>query len=183
MHEFEFYFSFYGLLLGLSAATLVVRFADALGEHGKRRIGLLAPLLGIFVLLDVSSFWIWAWRARDFFEISYMQMYVGLIIAVAYFISASSAFPREGSDWTSLDDHYWHRKRMVVLGVLAANAMLIAHATFARPEIFDRGFIVEGVALFVPLMALLFTKKAAVDLTLLIWLCLYYLGGALILQW
>ena len=69
MHEFEFYFSFYGLLLGLSAATLVVRFADALGEHGKRRIGLLAPLLGIFVLLDVSSFWIWAWRARDFFVV------------------------------------------------------------------------------------------------------------------
>jgi len=50
MNEFEFYFSFYGLLLGLSAATLVVRFADVLGEHGKRRLGLLAPLLAIIYL-------------------------------------------------------------------------------------------------------------------------------------
>jgi hypothetical protein len=183
MNEFEFYFSFYGLLLGLSAATLVIRFADVLGEHGKRRIGWLAPLLGIFVLLDLSSFWIWAWRARAFFEITYMQMYVGLVIAVAYFISASSVFPREGSDWQSLDDHYWDRKKVIILGLTAANAMVIAHAAFARPEVFDRDFIFLSAAYWPPLLALLFTKRSMIDLTLLSWLCIHYVAGAIILRW
>ena len=183
MNEFEFYFSFYGLLLGLSAATLVVRFADVLGEHGKRRIGLLSPLLGTFVLLDLSSFWIWAWRARSFFEITYTQMYVGLVIAVAYFISASSVFPREGSDWGTLDEHYWDRKKVIVLGLTAANAMVVAHAAFARPEMFDREFIILQAAYWPPLFALLFTRKSLVDLILLSWLCFHYVGGALILGW
>jgi hypothetical protein len=183
MSEFEFYFSFYGLLLGLSAATLVVRFADVLGEHGKRRIGLLAPLLGTFVLLDLTSFWVWAWRARASFEISYVQMYVGLLIAVAYFISASLAFPREGSDWTTLDDHYWARKRLVLSGILAANVMLLTHAAFARPEVFDRDFVLESLGYWPALVALLFTKKRAVDLVLLGWLCVNYVGGAILFHW
>jgi hypothetical protein len=183
MNEFEFYFSFYGLLLGLSAATLVVRFADVLGEHGKRRIGLLSPLLGVFVLLDLSSFWIWAWRARAFFEITYTQMYVGLVIAVAYFISASSVFPREGSDWVTLDEHYWVRKKVIILGLVAANAMLLVHAAFARPEVFDGDFIILQAAYWPPLLALLFTRRSRVDLILLGWLCFHYVGGALILGW
>lgn len=183
MDQFEFYFSFYGLLLGLSAATLVVRFADALGEHGKRRIGLLAPLLGIFVLLDVSSFWIFAWRSRDYFEINYIQMYIGLLIAVAYFIAASQVFPREGSDWTALDDHYWARKRIVLAGVLAANSMLLVHTAFSRPEIFGRDFLIHSLGYWPPLIALLISRHRIVDTALLAWLCVYYVGGAVVLRW
>ena len=135
------------------------------------------------MLLDLSSFWIWAWRARAFFEITYMQMYVGLVIAVAYFISASLLFPREGSDWETLDEHYWARKKIVTLGIMAANAMVLIHAVFARPEAFDQDFIIIQAGYWPPLIALLFTKKSLVDLILLSWLCFYYVGGALILGW
>jgi hypothetical protein len=84
--EFDFYFSFYGLLLSLSAGTVIIRFADVVGERRGRQIGFLAPLLGLFVLLDITSFWIWAWRARTAFQINYAYMYFGLAIAVAYFL-------------------------------------------------------------------------------------------------
>ena len=106
MDQFNFYFSFYGLLLSLSAGTVIIRFADAVGERKGRQIGYLSPLLGVFVLLDITSFWIWAWQARAAFQINYSNMYLGLGVAVAYFFSASQVFPKETGDWKSLDEHY-----------------------------------------------------------------------------
>ena len=51
MSAFEFFFSFYGLLLGLSVAELVGGFARVLHEKQRIRFGWLTPMLGIFVLL------------------------------------------------------------------------------------------------------------------------------------
>lgn len=183
MNEFEFYFSFYGLLLGLSAATVLTRFADVIGEReDRKKVGWLSPLLGMFVLLDLSSFWIWAWRARETFTISYSQVYLGLFVAGAFFFSASLVFPaRQRVD--SFDEHYWSHKRMVLVGIMLANSILLLHAAFVRPEVFNFGFFIEYSAYWPVLIALLFTKNRVVDLALLFWLCIYYVGGSVIFGW
>jgi hypothetical protein len=181
--EFDFYFSFYGLLLSLSAGTVIIRFADVIGERRGRQIGLLAPLLGLFVLLDITSFWIWAWRARSAFQISYAYMYFGLAIAVAYFFSASQVFPKETGDWRSLDDHYWKRKRFVLPGIIFANVAVIAHGVVVRGSTLDRKFWLEQPFYWLPLLSLLLTRKKALDLLLLSELCAFYVGGSLIFGW
>lgn len=183
MDEFEFYFSFYGLLLGLSVATVVMRFADVVGERRRRSIGWRAPLLGVFVLLDIASFWIFAWRAREGFAVTYAQVYFGLMVAATYFFSASLVFPSERSEWSSLDDHYASNKRLVLPGIMLANALVLGQAWKVRPHIFDFDFLLESLAYWLPLVALWFTRSKAVDIALLAWLCFYYVGGSLLLNW
>lgn len=183
MGEFDFYFSFYGLLLSLSAGTVIIRFADVVGDRRDRQIGFLGPLLGLFVLLDITSFWIWAWRARTAFQVNYAYTYFGLAIAVAYFFSASQVFPKETGDWNSLDEHYWKRKRYVLPGIIVANVAVIAHGLAVRMASLDSKFWYEQPFYWVPLLALLFTRKKAIDLALLTALCVFYVGGSLILKW
>lgn len=182
MQPFNFFFSFYGLLLGLSAGTVIVRFADAIGEHRARLIGVLAPLLGFFVLLDITAVWIWAWRARAAFQITYEYMYFGLAIASAYFFSASQVFPKDSRDWKSLDEHYWARKRYVVPGIAFANAAILAHGVLVRGSDLDRSFWLQQPFYWVPLIALMFTRKKWVDITLLAVLCLHYAIEAVLLR-
>lgn len=183
MDQFSFYFSFYGLLLSLSAGTVVIRFADAVGERHGRQIGILAPLLGIFILLDITSFWVWAWKSRDTFQISYTYMYFGLAVAVAYFFSASQVFPKEAGDWKSLDEHYWARKRYVLPGIMVANIAVVGQGLLFRTQGFGRFFWGGQLFYWVPISVLLFTRKKWVDVALLIELCLTYLVGAMILGW
>lgn len=183
MDQFSFYFSFYGLLLSLSAGTVIVRFADAIGERHGRQVGVLAPLLGIFVLLDITSFWVWAWKGRAGFGITYPYMYFGLAVAVAYFFSASQVFPKETGDWKSLDAHYWARKRYVVPGIMVANLAVDAHGVLIGGQRFHQDFWVEQLFYWVPISALLFTRKKWIDVALLVELCLAYLVGATILGW
>lgn len=61
MSNFDFVFTLFGLLLGLSLAEVLGGFGRALQKRRKVRIGWLTPLLGLVVLLDVSSFWLVAW--------------------------------------------------------------------------------------------------------------------------
>jgi hypothetical protein len=181
MDQFDFYFSFYGLLLSLSAGTVIIRFADAIGERRGRAIGLLSPLLGTFVLLDITSFWIWAWRARSAFQISYGYMYFGLAVAVAYFFSASQVFPKESGDWKSLDEHYWARKLYVLPGIMVANIAVIAQGGSARNWDFTPHFYFAQLWYWLPITALLFTRGKWIDTALLVLMCLSYLIASILL--
>jgi hypothetical protein len=183
MGEFDFYFTYYGLLLSLSGGTVIIRFADAVGERSGRKIGLLSPLLGIFVLLDITSFWIWAWRVRQSFHVTYAGMYFGLAVAAAYFFSASQVFPKENSDWKSLDEHYWARKRFALPGIILAIAAVFTHGLIMRPYNFDRAFFLQQPFYWVPLVALMFTRNRWVDVALLGELCLFYTLGSVIFHW
>src|SRR4051794_12173839 len=51
MTEFEFLFSVFGLLIGLTLVEIAIKFADAVDAHSRRPIGVLTPLLALFVLV------------------------------------------------------------------------------------------------------------------------------------
>ena len=55
MSEFEYFFSFYGLLLGLTVAEVAVGFANAIDAHKQRPIGRLTPLLAILAITTWMS--------------------------------------------------------------------------------------------------------------------------------
>lgn len=106
MDEFGFYFSFFGLLLGLSVAEAANGLANAIANRRKIAMGILTPLLALFVLLDISSFWLIAWVNREHAIISWTTIFCGLAVAITYYLSAALIFPRSGQKYTSLDDHY-----------------------------------------------------------------------------
>lgn len=126
MSAFEFFFSFYGLLLGLSVAVIATGLATAIQHRRKIRIGWLTPLLALFVGLDIASFWDSAWVNFRHLPFSYGMLIAGLAIALVYFIAASLVFPHDLDDGQSLDDHFWANKKVVLLLTIAANVIGVA---------------------------------------------------------
>lgn len=118
---FEFFFSFYGLLLGLSVAVIATGLATAIQHRKKIRIGWLTPMLALFVGLDIASFWDSAWVNFRHLPFSYGLLVGGLAIALVYFVAASLVFPHDLDDGQSLDDHFWANKQVVLLLTTAAN--------------------------------------------------------------
>ena len=164
MSEFEYFFSFFGLLLGLTVVELAIRLADAIDMHRRRPIGILTPLLAIFVLLDISSFWLFTWSARDVIVIDWPVIFFALWLALLYFLSAALIFPRSEGDWQTLDEHFWARKHLVLGGILSANVILhLLLFTRAVPEIHEFWFFVHKFIYFGPLIwALVARKRSAV---------------------
>ena len=120
MSAFEFFFSFYGLLLGLSVAAIAVGVATAIQHRKRIRIGRLTPLLGLFVILDIATFWVNAWEYRDLQEVSFEMALGAATVALLYYFASTLVFPKQG-DHDSLDAHILQHRRMIVGCVIASN--------------------------------------------------------------
>ena len=167
MSEFEFLFSVFGLLIGLTFIEIAIKFADAIDAHAHRPIGILTPLLALFVLLDVASYWLFAWSVRELLHVRWRTVFVALTFAMTYYLSASLIFPRSEGDWKTLDEHYWRRKRLVIGGVLLVEGSTMAwQLTRAIPALDDYWFWFYQLPYYVPMIALLFTRSRRTDIAL-----------------
>lgn len=128
MNAFEFAFSLFGLLLGLALAEGLGGLARALKARHRVRIGWLTALLGLFVSLDLVTFWAYAWVLRDQIPASFPVLFYGFVTTALYFIAAACVFPNETDEWQDLDGHFFRQRRLVLGGTFIANAMLLAAA-------------------------------------------------------
>jgi hypothetical protein len=177
MSPFEFYFSFYGLLLGLSVAEVTGGFANALSARRAVTIGWLTPLLATFLMLDIASYWLTAWATREAVtEISLELLFAGLIVAVTYYLAAALIFPRQIAEWPILDDHYWAHKRFVLGGVLVANLIVMGLlVSVVSPPLRDPLFYLFHVPYWLALAGLLASRSRRLDTVLLAVLIANYL--------
>ena len=183
MSEFEYYIAFYGLLLGLSVAEVASKFLNAIGARRVLKIGWLTPALAIFIFLDITSFWIYAWSVRDALTISWGTMFMGLIVALSYYFAAGLAFPRDISEWSDLDEYYWEHKRIVLSGILVANLISFTVALMYRRAPLDLAFWFNQSTYFPPLILLFITRRRLADLILLGILIAGYLVTVYIPSW
>ncbi|MGA0546230.1 hypothetical protein ACO2Q1_13230 [Brevundimonas sp. VNH65] len=141
MSAFEYFFSFYGLLLGLSVAAVVGGFANVLHERARVRFGWLTPLLAVFVAVDIATFWSQAWVIFRGAPFNLALLVVGLTIAAVFYVAASITFPRmsaDSSERVNLDDHFWAHRRTIFACVMAAN--LIVALLLIPLALVDEGF-------------------------------------------
>ena len=175
MSEFEYFFSFYGLLLGLTVAEVALGFANAIDAHKHRPIGRLTPLLAVFVLLDITSFWVFTWSARNVIEINMATLFAALVISLSYFLSAALVFPRRPEEWASLDEHFWQRRRLVFGGIILANVMLRAlQLTRALPGLSDFWFYFHNGSLLAIYAGVWFAKSRRLMFFFLGWAVLFH---------
>ena len=125
MSPFDYFFTLYGLVLGLSVSVIATGLAAAIQHRRSVRIGALTPLLAAFVCLDIASFWETAWQAFRGLPFSYGLLVAGLVIALVYFVAASLVFPHRIEDGLALDDHFWANKRPALLLTTTANTLLV----------------------------------------------------------
>ncbi|MGJ7040344.1 hypothetical protein J2Y63_003607 [Shinella sp. BE166] len=117
---FAFMFGFYGLLLGLAVAEVASGFSRAYDERQTRGMGIVAPLFGILLLLDLITFWMNAWAYRELAEVNYMLAYVVALVALLYYFAATQVFPK-ATEKDTLDNHIMEHRHVVVFCVLASN--------------------------------------------------------------
>lgn len=192
MSPFELVFALFGLLLGLAIAEVLGGFARAYRIRRSRkavRIGWLTPLLGLFVVLDLTSFWIVAYGARDQLSANYLTLIVVLGIVGIYYLAATLIFPEDPDEWPDFDDHYDRQNRAVLLGLLAANVAswigLIALEIVApAPETEITGAdIVDGITglgVLILLIALIVVKSRRWNVAILAILVSMLVVGAVI---
>lgn len=180
MTEFEFFFAFFGLIFGLIVAEVAIKFADAIDGHAHRPIGILSPMLALFVLCDVTSYWIFIWSIRDAIYISFGTVISALAVAISYFLSAGLIFPRSEKGWATLDEHYWARKRYVLSGIIFASLLLVGfQMTRTMPRLDDVWFFVWQAAYYGPIAILWFSRNRRVNIAALVVLVCYYPFDAL----
>ena len=167
MSDFEFLFAFFSLLVGLIVAELATKFAEAIEAARDRPIGLLTPLLALFVLLDITSFWLFAWSMQTELRISWRTVFSAMSIAIVYFLAASLIFPRNPIRWANLDEHYWERKRLVLAGVVAVN-IIVMTLSLRRllPSWSDGWFFFYQGTYFIPAAILLLSRSRRLDLAM-----------------
>jgi hypothetical protein len=145
MDQFEFFFTFYGVLLGLALAELLLGFANLLRERVQPKWGLLTPLVGLLVLVEISATFLDAWRKLQGIELSLAGFAVPTLIGIAYFVAAVMTVPRQVEDWPSLDDYFFARRRWIAGLLIAANLL---HGATELPFLAraDRSAVLEYLA-------------------------------------
>jgi len=120
MTSFEFAFSLFGLLLGLSLAEVLGGFARVL------RVRTVTPLVGLLLMIDLVTFWSNAWEMRAAIPPSFGALLFGTVIASVYYLAASLVFPMAVTEWPDLDAFFLRHKAQVMGGVMAANLLVTA---------------------------------------------------------
>jgi hypothetical protein len=167
LSQFEFIFTLYSLLIGLSLVELLsglgrtlkarLHVDDAIGS--AFRIGWLTPLLGLFVMLDLLSFWSAAWAVRDIISVTGTTLMAIMLFASSYYLAAHLVFPETIPVDGDLDPHYF-RVRRIVMTVLFVLLLVQLGFYLSQPALAPR--------LAAPLPLLLTTTLAALMLAVCI---------------
>lgn len=163
MTAFEFFFSFYGFVLGMSVAVIAIGAARAFKHRKTVRVGWLTALLAVFVALDIATFWDQAWVNFRHLPYSYGLLVAGLATAVVYFIAASLVFPDETDrthEATSLDEHFWANKRAVLLLLVLANLLGAGAAFWANLDRENGMMLMQSYAVTIALYLILVLPAA-----------------------
>ena len=169
MTVFEFIFSLYSLLFGLALAQVFGGFGNTLQERHKLHVGWLTPLLGLFVILDLTSFWEIGWQMRGISRPYFLLLMGCVLLAGIYYLAARLVFPRNFVEWPDFDVYYFRHKQWVYGGILLCN-LIAAAGLLATGSIFMRtptGFA-NDLTYFVLLIALLAVRGKRASIVLLI---------------
>lgn len=186
MDEFEVFFSFYGLLLGLAAAEILSS-VGALAREGSLRAMRPQPaLLALLTFLLICATWIDAWTIRATFTLDFRSLWAPIGAATAYYLAAVVVLPRRVADWQDADSYFHSRKRFVVASLVLAELFVkamftpeLAKRLGTEPAVFWLFHVPLNVAIFIAFAAMFFARSrraniAAISAQILIFTIPYW---------
>ncbi|OYX05759.1 MAG: hypothetical protein B7Z12_02550 [Caulobacter vibrioides] len=114
MSAFEFYFSFFGLILGIAVANVAIGFGRLWRARGQVRVGACLPLLGVWLLCHAVLNWSSAWHSLQAVPVSPTSLFIGLFVSLPYVLVSTVMFPEDAERAGSLDDFYLSHSRLVM---------------------------------------------------------------------
>ena len=179
MDAFNFAFSLFAILLGLSLAEVLAGFARAMRVRETVRLGWFTPLLAVVVMLDITSFWTGTWELRDYIKAQYGYLVVGLIVTGIYYLAASIVFPPHGENPSDFDSHYFAHRRQVFAAVAFCNLVTFTVADFVFPWAWAMPSLVSLILFYVLLAAGFISSNRVVNSIVLWGLIIFYLISGL----
>lgn len=158
MSGFEFYFSFFGLLLGLAVANVATGFGRLWRAKGKVAIGYCVPVLGALLLAHAVLNWVSSWQTLQQVPVSTLSFMVGLFVALPYVLVSTVMFPDGDDVWPSLDAFYLAHSRLVMAALMIPTlAGMVGYVL-----VFGRHYSAGG-------LAHIFVVSLLVPIVLLLW--------------
>jgi hypothetical protein len=172
---FEFVFSLYSLLFGLALAQVFAGFGNTLQERHKIKVGWLTPLLGLFVIMDLTSFWATGWGMREMFRPDFLFLLCGVLVAGIYYLAARLVFPRDFVEWPDFDVYYFRHNQLVFGCILLCNVVAVTLLVgVGDPFMHSPLGFANDLTYFVPLLALLTVRNKRANIALLVFLLARY---------
>jgi uncharacterized membrane protein len=162
MEQFDYLFSFYGLLLGIAVANVAIGFADMWRDCEKVEVGACPPLLACIVLFGGMNVWLTTWQTRQHVNVSGWQMLAAAAIALPYVFVSRAMFPGQEKDpERSLEEHYL-RHRILILAVLTAPPIVSVVSKLLLDDIHEYGWREAWMTarIAVPLVLMPFRTRA-----------------------
>lgn len=182
MSGFEFFFSFFGLILGLSVVEVITGLGRVLRRRQRLRLGWVTPLLALLLLLDLAAFWSVSWTRMQLVQPTYLLLVVGLMIAGIYYLAATLVFPDDLDAWPSLDEFYDQHKRWVIGGIWSAKTLShtallvqVGGTEALRAFWFSKGSLGVLLWLYPLMLGVCIVKNRTVNVAMLAMLCLFFI--------
>ena len=169
MTAFEFIFPLFGLLVGLTYTEMLAGLARALKSSRHVKIGLLVPLLGVLILINLTMFWYGAWQMRHVSVPTSGALLMTLLVGGTYYLAASLVFPNSEDNVADLDDYFFRIRRPSLIAIAVCNLLglgiVASNAGWAMQPVW---WIVNGIFLVVLVgAALLHGRRTIASLLLL----------------
>lgn len=156
MSAFEFYFGFFGLILGIAVANVGVGFGRLWRAREQARVGVCLPLLGTLLLCHAIMNWNSSWLTLQAVPVEPLSLFIGLFVALPYVFVSTIMFPEDAHQQLSLDEFYLKHSRMVMVAMMIPTMSGRIGATFygqayslaALAELFLTFFLVPIILLF-----------------------------------
>jgi hypothetical protein len=167
MDGFNFAFSLFAIVLGLSLVEVLTGFARALKRRRVVHLGLLTPLAAIYVMLDLTSFWESGWGSRRFVSPQYGYLLIGLFVCGLYYLAASLIFPSEFGDRPDFDAHYMDHRKQVFGAVFLCDLIEMAPIFIIRFHEIPARVWIENVVQFSALLTCIVSRSKRANIAVL----------------
>jgi hypothetical protein len=177
--SFSYFITFYSLILGLGLTELLGGFAHMVRAKALKKLEPQTALLALFILVDICSTWVDGWISPKHVTVDFDGLWAPVLLAICFYLAASTVFPHDEADHERLADYYRERKRFVV-GLLLAGELLI-HVTYLgvfadrlahQPAVFWLWTIPYNLAIEASMVALMVVGSRRANIVLLIALIL-----------
>jgi hypothetical protein len=143
MDRFNFFFAFYGLILGLGATEVLGGFAGFVRDRTLRKLDAPTALLALFTFIAICATWIDAWDALRDVSLGFAGLWAPILIATCYYLAATVVFPRDAQGLADLASYYAHRKRFVLTMLLVSDVLVtVTYAPFLMEQLRTRPAVV-----------------------------------------
>lgn len=180
MTPFDFVFSLFGLLLGFSLVEVLAGLVRTLKLRGTVRIGWLTPLLGLFVMVDLTSFWSAAWINRSLVPANFAMLLLGLAVSGIYYFSASMVFPEKPEEWPDFDAWAEKHRRQVMGGIFFANLIATIAVLAPKPAAWTWAVLTPSMALLAAMLGAALARSKRTTGILLGLILLFYFEQAVV---